>query len=228
MKVFIWFLFFLPIVYAAEPYDYFQLVLQWPPTVCHGTCTRPVQQNFTIHGLWPSNSTKPELPINCSPSPFNPALIKDLKPRLDKCWPNLTGENEDFWKNQWETHGTCSEDTYSEHGYFSKALTLKKNVDILGYLDNGGIKPLPPKVVYRKSEISDVIEHGGHKFSGTGHKPRLWCSGDNELLEISVCYDLHLVLMDCPPTLLNYQINMCNETVGYYPFPPPPASSGSS
>ena len=134
-----------------------------------------------------------------------------------------------FWKNQWETHGTCSENTFNEHGYFSKALKVKKNVDILGYLDDGGIKPLPPKVVYRRSDIMDVIEHGGHKFNGTGHKPRLWCSEDNKLLEISVCYDSDLAhIMDCPPKLLNYAKNICNETVGYYPFPDPPPLPASS
>ncbi|KAL0014071.1 hypothetical protein SO802_001140 [Lithocarpus litseifolius] len=225
MKVFIWFLFFLPIVYAAEHYDYFQLVLQWPPTVCRGPCTRPVQQNFTIHGLWPSDSTMPGHPINCTGSQFDATLIKDLTPSLDKFWPNLTGDNEYFWRNQWESHGTCSEDTFNEHGYFSKALELKENVDILGYLDDGGIKPLPPKVVYRSSDISDVIEHGGHKFNGTGHKPRLWCSEDNKLLEISVCYNLDLAYTDCPPKLLNYSSHICkDQCVGFpdFPYPPPP------
>ena len=44
---------------------------------------------------------------------------------------------------------------FDEFGYFSLALKLKKNVDILGYLDDTGIKPLS-KVLYRSSEISEI------------------------------------------------------------------------
>lgn len=75
MKVFIWFLFFIPIVYASDHYDYFQLVLQWPPTVCGGTCTPSVPQNFTMLGFWPSDSTIPGSPINCPGSPFDPTVV---------------------------------------------------------------------------------------------------------------------------------------------------------
>ena len=71
MKVFIWFLFFLPIVYAAENYDYFQLVQQWPPTVCRAIWySEPPEPQFTVLGLWPSDSCRPE-PPQCHGSPFN-------------------------------------------------------------------------------------------------------------------------------------------------------------
>ena len=37
----------------------------------------------------------------------------------------------------------------------SLALKSKKNVDIFGYLDDAGIKPLP-KVLYKSREISEI------------------------------------------------------------------------
>ena len=37
----------------------------------------------------------------------------------------------------------------------SLALKLKKNVDIFGYLDDAGIKPLP-KVLYKSRETSEI------------------------------------------------------------------------
>ena len=43
-------------------------------------------------------------------------------------------------------------DGFDEFGYLSLALKLKKNVDIFGYLDDTGIKPLP-KVLYKSNEI---------------------------------------------------------------------------
>ena len=74
---------------------------------------------------------------------------------LEKYWPNLIGDNISFWKNQWDTHVTYSEDSFDEFGYFSLALKFKKNVDIFSYLDDAGIKPLP-KVLYRSSKISEI------------------------------------------------------------------------
>ena len=74
---------------------------------------------------------------------------------LEKYWPNLIGDNISFWKNQWDSHVTCSEDRFDEFGYFSVALKLRKNVDILDYLDDIGIGPLP-KALYRSNEISEI------------------------------------------------------------------------
>ena len=52
-------------------------------------------------------------------------------------------------------HGFETAGGFDEFGYFSRALKLKKNVDIFDYLDDTGIKTLP-KVLYRSSEISEI------------------------------------------------------------------------
>lgn len=134
--------------------------------------------------------------------------IEPLIPELDINWPELeTGENQNLWTNQWNHHGTCSEDRFDEFNYFSKALELKRNVDILQFLESAGIsRP------YESSAISEAI------VNGTGRRPRLSCSMDNELLEISVCYNLDLAYIDCPPQLLNNPRNKCE--VGFtFRFP---------
>ena len=59
---------------------------------------------------------------------------RTLDNRVGKILAKLNGDNISFWKNQWDTHVTYSEDRFDEFGYFSLALKLKKNVDILGYL----------------------------------------------------------------------------------------------
>jgi ribonuclease I len=43
---------------SLAQYEYFKLVIQWPPTACLTfSCTplRKPHQNFTLHGIWPSN-----------------------------------------------------------------------------------------------------------------------------------------------------------------------------
>ncbi|KAF3958101.1 hypothetical protein CMV_016951 [Castanea mollissima] len=226
MKVFIWFLFFLPIVYAAENYDhfenydYFQLVQYWPPTFCggtaqlecapEGTLPHPLM-NFTIDGFWPSDSTTPEPPRNCSGPPFNEYKIEPLKDDLKTYWSNLT----QVWNCSWNIHGKCSADRFTEFGYFSLALELKKHIDIHRILSDGHINP-SPTALYRSSNISDLIKNK------TGRIPRLWCKDDEHpspLLEISICYDLALAYMDCPQPLLDNPRNGCDEIVPYPKYP---------
>lgn len=144
--------------------------------------------------------------------------IEPLMVDLNKYWPNLTGDcNECVWRKEWEIHGTCSEDRFTEFGYFSLALELKKHLDIFGILSDANIKPLSSKAQYHSSDIIDVIK------KNTSHIPRLWCNKDNNnqslLLGISVCYDFAFAYMDCPPQLLDNPRNKCDQIVRYPKYP---------
>lgn len=112
-----------------------------------------------------------------------------------------------MWEDQWDTHGTCSENRFDEFKYFDQILKLKRSVDILRYLESAKITP-SDNVKYESSEIGKAIQHA------IGRKPRLWCK-DNLLLEISVCYDWDLEYIDCPPPVLNYAKNKCEGEVGF-------------
>jgi ribonuclease I len=46
---------------AAVDYDYLQAVFQWPKAFCENqnvNCISNLPNNFTMHGVWPSNMTQ--------------------------------------------------------------------------------------------------------------------------------------------------------------------------
>lgn len=75
----------------ANTYDYFQLVLTWPPTFCtaassRGTpCKEPIPQGFILNGFWPS----------CTLAIFS---FYNLSLADFKTDPNLGGGMEEAWK----------------------------------------------------------------------------------------------------------------------------------
>ncbi|KAK0588372.1 hypothetical protein LWI29_000127 [Acer saccharum] len=80
-------------------FDYFNLALQWPGTVCgrsrhccsSNACCRgsnaPVE--FTIHGLWPDYNDG-TWPACCTRSEFKEKEITTLLDPLEKYWPSLS------------------------------------------------------------------------------------------------------------------------------------------
>lgn len=124
----------------------------------------------------------------------------------------MNGDNQRFWRHEWEKHGSCSEKMFGELEYFSTTLKLKTRVDLLDRLKKAGIEPKDPKLklLYESSKISEAIKQG------TGFIPRLWCK-NNKLLEISLCVDngSSLKFRDCPPVLLKYTLNRCGDRVGF-------------
>ena len=66
---------------AAQDYDFFYLVLQWPGSYCDTkqSCCYPSSgkpaADFGIHGLWP-NRDDGSYPQNCNPdAAFNPSKV---------------------------------------------------------------------------------------------------------------------------------------------------------
>jgi ribonuclease T2 len=67
---------------AAQDYDFFYLVLQWPGSYCDTkqSCCYPKSgkptADFGIHGLWP-NRDDGSYPQNCNPdAAFNPSKVR--------------------------------------------------------------------------------------------------------------------------------------------------------
>ncbi|XP_004517056.1 ribonuclease S-1-like [Cicer arietinum] len=98
---------------SYSAYDYYKLAQQWPTTYCRHspqTINKPCNPNvpikFTLHGLWPSNHSG-STPSHCSQTKLNKTLIVgNLKTRLIAEWPNLIGDDFQFWNREWEKHGT--------------------------------------------------------------------------------------------------------------------------
>ncbi len=76
---------------------------------------------FTIHGLW-CQYDEHHWPEYCTKDQFNLTKLEPLQDKLNKYWISDEESNEDFWKHEWEKHGTCT--TMDEFQFFNKTLLL--------------------------------------------------------------------------------------------------------
>jgi len=220
--------------------DFYYFVQQWPATYCHWAgsrsdyCCSPQKGNavpeFSIHGLWPTNY-QGRSPQNCCygnknsvycRQQFNPKKVPGLEDKLNWYWASirytgsqcLTKANFEFWRHEWEKHGTCSRLYWKQ--YFQNTISLRKREDInlLEALKTAGIKPNGND--YKLTDIEDAIQQS------TGKHPRIRCNknreGKSQLFEVFVCVELHAYkLMDCPPSQI-YPLNHCDPNRVVFPF----------
>ncbi|KAJ1268575.1 hypothetical protein BS78_07G145700 [Paspalum vaginatum] len=177
---------------AAEDYDFFYLVLQWPGSYCDTkkSCCYPKSgkpaADFGIHGLWP-NRDDGSYPQNCDPdAAFNPSKVRDLLSSLRAKWPTLACPSSDgntFWSHEWEKHGTCAADVFDEHGYFQAALRLRDQLGVLAALTSAGVNP--DGGYYTLAQIKNAIREG------TGFEPYVECNrdeaGNSQLYQLYFC-----------------------------------------
>nr|BAF03592.1 S-like RNase [Fagopyrum esculentum] len=189
---------------AAQEFDFFYFVLQWPGAYCDArkACCFPTtgkpDADFGIHGLWP-NYNDGTYPSNCdSSNPFERSKISDLVTRMQSEWPTLacpSGDGTAFWTHEWEKHGTCSESVLDQHAYFKSSLDLKDQINALEALTKAGIEPNDE--TYTLENIKDALKEG------TGFTPFVECnrdqSGNSQLYQLYFCVDSSSVsLIDCP------------------------------
>nr|AAK15436.1 self-incompatibility ribonuclease [Petunia axillaris] len=169
-------------------FEYFQLVLTWPPYFCHfNNCNRPTPDNFTVHGLWPDNWSKPLQ--NCDPlATIDGVLDIEKRSQLDERWPQLKHSKDDgmnlqpLWKGEYKKHGTCCNNMYNEQAYYDLAMNLKDRFDLLKILSSQGITPGKSYIVQK---VQDAIRTVTHQL------PRLKCVEypGLELSEIVICFE---------------------------------------
>nr|ABY82413.1 self-incompatibility associated ribonuclease [Prunus pseudocerasus] len=204
------FAFFLCFIMSAGDgsYDYFQFVQQWPPTNCRvrkRPCSKPRPlQNFTIHGLWPSNYSNPTMPSKCTGSQFKKENVyPQLRSKLKISWPDVeSGNDTRFWESEWNKHGRCSEQTLNQVKYFQRSHAMWRSHNVTEILRNASIVPHPTQT-WTYSDIVSPIK------AATKRTPLLRCKRDpttnTELLhEVVFCYDYKAKI----------QID-CNRTAGY-------------
>ena len=67
---------------------------------------------WTIHGIWPTTNNQIG-PLYCNRTDkFDPEKIRDLLPELRLKWTDVRaggGDEFNFWRHEWEKHGTCAE-----------------------------------------------------------------------------------------------------------------------
>ncbi|XP_012695880.1 ribonuclease T2 [Clupea harengus] len=178
-----------------KPWTKLILTHHWPETFCTMEHCKEHYKYWTLHGLWPN------IGIACNSSwKFNMSEIQDLKPDMDKYWPNLLHPTSaEFWKYEWHKHGTCaatSESLNSQHKYFSKALELYKMFDLTGVLTKAGI--VPAEQNYQTDAIEAAIE------KAFGAKPKIQCVHPSakaeqvqQLGQIEICVNSDFKPIDC-------------------------------
>jgi len=91
---------------------------------------------WTIHGLWPSDSSS-EGPQNCGGSSFDPNAISSLRSQISQDWPSCSWSHtseDDFLAHEWTKHGTCT--GWSELTYFQQTLSLYQQGSWKQYCDD--------------------------------------------------------------------------------------------
>ncbi|CAK8543042.1 unnamed protein product [Lathyrus sativus] len=151
-------------------YEYFLMVQQWSVTVCiDGGCQKPtfVSNQFTIHGLWPTNVSKP-YPEFCKGRPpgsgkFSFPLISHLSAQLQTEWPDVVNKNNlKFWSGQWDKHGTCSLNKFTQDDYFQQALTIKGMINLIDVLKKAGVVPHKTKDYKIDDIVTAIKAHNGN------------------------------------------------------------------
>lgn len=186
-----------------------------------GACCHPktgnLRDRFFIHGLWPQywpTGNGDKFPQDCCSSPefsssytscdrkFDSSQISNLK-EVEQYWPSIkyggapkcsTLTQHQFWKHEWEKHGTCSVHL-NVGSYFQKTLSLRKHIHLLMALKAAGIRPNGNEYSLR------AIEYAIHGH--TGGRPRVQCNrnseGKRQLYEVYVCVGRDAsTVIDCP------------------------------
>ena len=87
---------------------------------------------WSIHGLWPQYS-KNSYPTFCKKVKFDINKLESILPELNEKWYSNEEKNEDFWKHEWEKHGSCMFLDMNEEEYFKKTLdlfTIAQQIDL--------------------------------------------------------------------------------------------------
>jgi ribonuclease T2 len=195
-----------------DSFDFFMLSVQWPGTVCKRLTpcfTDHAQNQFTIHGLWPSNN-EGEDPHDCytKAKPFDPTQIHTLLPELRKYWTDYKQEEPVFWSHEWNKHGTCASIVSTLHTellYFDKTVHLLESLSIASKLAKHGIIPDVLKQ-YNTDDIKEALkkELGGY--------PMITCY-DEYIGELRLCLNKNLIPYDCPEETRNDSNDECGATV---------------
>lgn len=80
---------------------------------------------WSIHGLWPQYNEN-SYPSYCKDVTFNYEALQPILAELEQYWYSNRGTlgDEDFWKHEWQKHGSCMFTDMDEFQYFAHALSL--------------------------------------------------------------------------------------------------------
>jgi len=185
-------------------FDILIFTQHWPYTTCidwehrndRNTCTKIKGEQWSVHGLWPTQFGK-IAPGFCNSSwKFDYDSVANLRPELDMYWPDYEVRYTPYslWTHEWEKHGTCAAQLDimdTEEKYFQAGIDLAKQIKLNEWFQE---KDIVPGYKYLKSQMYEAI------LEKTKFRPHIDCefiSGVQFIKEIKVCFSKSLELVHC-------------------------------
>lgn len=191
----------------SKDWDYMIFTQAWPTTVClhwksegsGHSCKLPKESIWTVHGVWPTRNNS-KGPMFCNKSlPFDEAALAPIATDLQNFWTNVDVPTPtySFWRHEWEKHGTCAAALpalHTEVAYFSQGLSWIKKYNMHTILQNQGMHE---GNAYMVKNVRDAVK------AEIGKLPTVHCYKDSDtgkwyLMEIRLCFDKSLNIMNCP------------------------------
>lgn len=194
-------------VVGEKVWDYLLYTQRWAPGACAdwlslnetASCYEVPTSYWTIHGLWPGNTTGDE-PFYCNDTPLNLTELESITPELMQQWPTTRNYSGDFygdcvffWQHEWDKHGTCAmalQSFATVFDYFDVSLQWNKKYDVYKALESHGVVPSTTRG-YNFAEISEALQEA------FGKVPDVICTTDNLIHEVRICFDKQSSLIDC-------------------------------
>ncbi|CAH0555665.1 unnamed protein product [Brassicogethes aeneus] len=163
--------------------------IQWPVGVCRGAnrqtsqCNIPRRNTWTIHGLWPSETTTP------SAVAFSANPLATIRAQLNALWPDVTrNNNPGFWSHEWGNHGVYYQFNTNDHllEYFTMNLNLINGYPLFQILQRGGITPSNTNT-YTLAQVNSAVSRA------VGKNVNVRCANNNDelLQEVRICFNAH-------------------------------------
>lgn len=200
----------------SHHFDFIMFTQIWPITSCltwedrgyQNTCTIDDSAKlWTIHGIWPTTNHQIG-PLYCNRTDkFDVKKIEGLLPQLRAKWTDVRaggGDEYNFWKHEWEKHGTCAEQLPSmanEYLYFKKALDLHSKYNVTALLGD----QIVPGSKYDPSAVVAALSRALRMQDGLSGSPAVNCARDKDFedrlfYEIIICFDKEFNRIGCENT----------------------------
>lgn len=146
---------------------------------------------FTIHGVWPEY-TNNSYPQYCGYTNFNETQISDLVSELRVAWPSNSEPDMDFWKHEFDKHGSCVPNGTNASGtrsYFQTGLSLWHQLNTTEQFHRSGLS------IGQSVQYSDMaLWFQNATFHCTEGSPSV-------LSEIWYCFTVDVTPFACPDWL---------------------------
>ncbi|KAK4722939.1 hypothetical protein R3W88_013172 [Solanum pinnatisectum] len=217
-EIYLFLIMFIRLTSCQSDFNYLAFVIQWPPTLCgySGVHCKPTinRQRFTMHGVWPGNSTGHSLKCSLPPQ-HSEDYVKDvwekdvdLAKLLHDHWPTflLTNTDEAFWMHEWKVHGYCTKQTLPAADYFHGAMRIAAKTK--GLLETVRNKFLTAGIFSQYDEAAYEMSNLQKSLGKTSKKIYISCTPKNNsfayLKDIHFCMDKTMMsFVDCPAANLD-------------------------